>query len=83
MSNICQICGKQGTSGNRVSHSNRKTRRRWKVNLQRVAVEFKGTRQRMLICTRCLRSGKVRKVLPSTPGVTAVQQAETGNQDTV
>lgn len=34
MSKICQLTGKRPVSGNNVSHSNRKTRRRFLPNLQ-------------------------------------------------
>jgi large subunit ribosomal protein L28 len=34
MSRICQITGKQVVTGNKVSHSNRKTRRTFVPNLQ-------------------------------------------------
>ncbi len=33
MANICQITGKHSMTGNNVSHSNRKTKRRFMVNL--------------------------------------------------
>jgi large subunit ribosomal protein L28 len=35
MSRICQITGKKAMGGNKVSHSNVKTRRQFKVNLKR------------------------------------------------
>jgi len=34
MSNICQVTGRKPSFGNNVSHSQRKTRRRWDVNIQ-------------------------------------------------
>lgn len=34
MSRVCQVTGKRPMSGNNVSHSNRKTRRRFLPNLQ-------------------------------------------------
>ncbi len=34
MSKVCQLTGKRPISGNNVSHSNRKTRRRFLPNLQ-------------------------------------------------
>jgi len=34
MANICQITGKRAMVGNHVSHSNNKTKRVFKVNLQ-------------------------------------------------
>lgn len=35
MSRVCQLTGKRPVSGNRVSHSNRKTRRRFLPNLHK------------------------------------------------
>ena len=34
MSKICQVTGKRPTTGNRVSHANNKTKRRFLPNLQ-------------------------------------------------
>ena len=63
MSKVCEICGKTVRAGNNVSHSHRKTRRMWKPNIQKVFVEINGVRKKMNVCTRCLRSGKVRKAV--------------------
>ena len=35
MSNICQVTGRKPAFGNNVSHSHRKTRRRWNPNIQK------------------------------------------------
>lgn len=35
MSRICQLTGKKAMGGNKVSHSNAKSRRQFKVNLKR------------------------------------------------
>lgn len=35
MSKVCELTGKRPISGNKVSHSNRKTRRRFVPNLQK------------------------------------------------
>ncbi len=35
MSNVCMVTGAHPGFGNNVSHSQRKTRRMWKVNIQR------------------------------------------------
>jgi large subunit ribosomal protein L28 len=59
MAKVCDICGKKQASGNRVSHSHRKSRRKWNVNLQRVRVNVDGTHKALSVCTRCIRSGKV------------------------
>ena len=34
MSEICQVTGRKPAFGNNVSHSHRKTRRRWNPNIQ-------------------------------------------------
>jgi len=39
-----------------------KTKRRWHPNLKEVRASVSGGVKRMLVCTRCLRSGKVQKV---------------------
>ncbi len=62
MAQLCALCGRRPSSGNRVSHANNKTKRRWNPNLKRVRAKVgKGVR-RIRVCTRCLRSGKVTKV---------------------
>lgn len=57
----CEICGKRPLVANNVSHSNIKTKRRQKPNLQAVRANVDGTVKRVRICTRCLRSNKVTK----------------------
>lgn len=59
MANICKFCGKGESTGNNVSHSNRKTKRTWKPNMQRVKAVIGEQISRINVCTRCLRSGKV------------------------
>ena len=59
MACVCEYCGKTTASGNNVSHSNLKTRRKWKPNIQTVKALVKGEIKRVNTCTRCLRSGKV------------------------
>lgn len=48
MSKVCSLCGKGPTSGNNVSHSKRRTRRRFMPNLV--------TKRGIKICTACLRT---------------------------
>jgi large subunit ribosomal protein L28 len=57
----CTVCGKGPSVGNNVSHANNKTKRRWNPNLQEVRALMTGGVQRVLVCTRCIRSGKIRK----------------------
>ncbi len=59
MGKFCEVCKKGVMSGNLVSHSNRKTKRSWAPNIQTVHVVVDGKPQKMSVCTRCLRSGKV------------------------
>ncbi|MCD6216566.1 50S ribosomal protein L28 [bacterium] len=56
MSQKCDICGKGPMSGNSVSHSHRKTRRKFYPNLHRVTIEENGRKVRKKICTRCLKT---------------------------
>ncbi len=59
----CEICGKGSLKGNKVSHANNKTKKVSLPNLQRVkAVGPHGSHVRIHVCTRCIRSGKVKKV---------------------
>lgn len=59
MAKFCEICNKGIVAGNTVSHSNRKSRRTWSPNVQRVRAVVDGSPKRVYVCTRCLRSGKV------------------------
>jgi large subunit ribosomal protein L28 len=59
----CEVCGKGPSWGNTVSHSERKTRRRWNPNIQRVRALVKGSPTRLNVCTSCIRAGKVTKVV--------------------
>ena len=59
----CEVCGKTIQTGMKVSHSHIRTKRKWKPNLQRVRVGVGGTPQRLTVCTRCLRSGKVQRAI--------------------
>lgn len=62
MARVCLTCGKGPSFGNSRSHSMVATRRRFDPNLQKVRiVDAKGTKQRALVCTRCLKAGKVTK----------------------
>jgi large subunit ribosomal protein L28 len=59
----CDICSKKHQSGHNVSHANNKTKRTFNPNLQRVRAVVDGSTKRIRVCSRCLRSGKVRKAL--------------------
>jgi large subunit ribosomal protein L28 len=58
---VCDVCGKRNQSGHNVSHANNKTKRVFSPNLQTVRALVEGRPKRIRVCTRCLRSGKVKK----------------------
>jgi len=57
----CAVCGKGPSVGHSVSHANNKSKRRWSPNLQRVRANLDGTVKYIKVCTRCIRSGRVKK----------------------
>lgn len=59
MSRVCCVCGKTRTSGNNVSHSNRKSRRVFNANVQKVTFVENGVEKTDYVCTRCLKANKV------------------------
>ncbi len=59
MASVCDVCGKHPGFGNNVSHSHRRTRRRWNPNIQTVHARIGGTSKRLAVCTSCLKAGKV------------------------
>ncbi len=63
MSRRCEICGKSTVTGNNVSHAHNKTKRVWKPNLVKVRVMVGNKKKTIKVCTSCLRSGKVAKVV--------------------
>lgn len=70
MARTCYVCGKHPGTGNKVSHANNKTRRRWLPNLQAARiVDAEGVRRRVRVCTSCLAANKVTKA----PKIVAAQ----------
>jgi len=49
----CEICRKKTQVGMNVSHSNRRTKRKFKPNVQKVTVFYKGKIQKMRLCAKC------------------------------
>ena len=58
MSRVCNICGKGQTTGNNVSHSNRKTRRTFKANVQKISYVADGKEMNGYVCARCIKTLK-------------------------
>ena len=59
MASVCDVCGKGPGFSNNVSHSHRRTRRRWNPNIQRIRVTVGGAPKRVNVCTSCIKAGKV------------------------
>ena len=81
MARVCEICGKRTQKGNSVETRGKAkylggvgtkitgiTRRDFKPNLQRVRITTaNGTNKRIRICTQCLRSYAVTRVVRRKP----------------
>ncbi len=59
MSKVCEVCGKGPQTGYNVSHSHRRTKRRWLPNLQKVKALQGKQPVTVRVCAKCLRAGKV------------------------
>ncbi|MBI5777123.1 MAG: 50S ribosomal protein L28 [Nitrospirae bacterium] len=63
MAFTCDICSKRRQSGHNVSHANNKTKRVFNPNLQTIKALINGAPKHIRVCTRCLRSGFVKKAV--------------------
>jgi len=63
MAAVCDVCGRGPNFGMQVSHSHRRSSRRWNPNIQRVRARVNGAAKRMNVCTRCLKAGKVQRAV--------------------
>ena len=59
MASVCEVCGKRPSFGMSISHSHRRTKRRWNPNIQRVRAVVGRTTKRINVCTSCIKAGKV------------------------
>lgn len=66
MSATCDVCGKGPGFGMAVSHSHRRTRRRWNPNIQTVRAMVGKTPKKLDVCTSCIKAGRVVKPLRRT-----------------
>jgi large subunit ribosomal protein L28 len=75
----CQLCGRKKSLGYKLvrrglakrkggvgQHISGRSRREFKPNLQTARILINGTVRRVRLCTRCLRSAKVTKVVSRT-----------------
>jgi len=63
MASVCDICGRHPGFGMKVSHSHRRSNRRWNPNIQRVRALVDGTPHRLNVCAKCLKAGKVQRAV--------------------
>lgn len=56
MSQRCDRCGKGPMTGNNVSHSKVRTKRRFLPNLQVTRIDQGGRAVKATLCTRCIRT---------------------------
>jgi len=61
MSKVCSVCGKKPSAGRNVSHSHRVTNRMFRPNIQKVTVMVDGSPQKINVCTRCMKSGRIKR----------------------
>lgn len=61
MARVCEICGKKPQVGNNVSHAHNLNKRRFNPNLQNVRALKDGRVKKMVVCTNCIKSGRVVK----------------------
>ena len=61
----CAICEKSVSHGNKISIArsrvSRRASRTWKANLRNVKAVVDGEVKKIPVCTKCLRSGKVKR----------------------
>lgn len=63
MAKVCAICGKKPRVGSNISHAHNVTKRRFYPNVQKMKISIDGKVKSTYVCTRCIRSGKVNKVV--------------------
>ena len=63
----CAYCGKETSFGKQLSitrsHISKRSTRTVKPNLRHVRAVIDGKTQRVCVCTKCLRSGKVQRAV--------------------
>ena len=63
MAYVCTVCGKGRTVGFKVSHAHNKTKHAIYPNLKSIKAVVDNTVRRIKVCTRCIRSGWVKKAV--------------------
>ncbi len=63
MAKICVVCSKSKATGFKISHSNIKTKRRWRPNIQKIKIMYNGSPRRVNVCSRCIKAGKIMRAI--------------------
>lgn len=66
MARICYVCGKKPQVANLVSHANNRVKRWVYPNVHRIRFTMAGKEGKVhqdKVCTKCVKSGKVTKVV--------------------
>lgn len=63
MSKVCDICGKKAQVGNLRSQALNATKRRFYPNLHLVRAVVDGEVKKIRVCSSCLKTNKVHKVV--------------------
>jgi large subunit ribosomal protein L28 len=61
MAAVCEICGKGPWFGKQISHSHRRSTKKWSPNIQRLRIWEDGRVRRADVCTSCIKAGKVQR----------------------
>jgi large subunit ribosomal protein L28 len=90
MARECEVCGKGPQVGNQVTTRGKAkylggvgtkvtgiTRRQFKPNLQRLRVTVNGANTTRLVCTQCIRSGAITKLVRRKPFKLETAKAKT------
>ncbi|MGH7137311.1 MAG: 50S ribosomal protein L28 [Pirellulales bacterium] len=80
MAKACEVCGKAPQMGNSITTRGKAkylggvgtkitgiSRRQFKPNLQRIRVTRDGSNKTMRVCTQCIRSGAIAKLVRAAP----------------
>jgi len=63
MARRCEICSRGTAHGRSLSHAHNVSNRTFQVNLQKVRAHTPEGPRRIRVCTRCLRAGRVQKIV--------------------
>ena len=70
MAKYCEICQKGVMSGNKVSHSNRRSRTYWAPNVQKVRAIVDGAPKQICVCTKsCYRNSSFFILIKNRPAL--------------